>query len=209
MTDCKTSGCTRAAHTKGWCQAHYQRVIRTGGDQADLPLTGSAKTPEQRFCEKSRINETTGCIEWTAASVTFGYGVIFYKGRQQYAHRVAWQFAHGDIPNGMLVLHKCDNPKCVNVAHLFLGSPKDNMDDMRSKSRQRYTGGPCGDKHYLRKNPALVGGEKNGNAKLTKSAVEDIRKKYESGETQVEIAVQYGVRQCHISRIIRGESWAN
>lgn len=76
------------------------------------------------------------CIEWTGYRLPSGYGQTRVKGRGlQRAHRVAWEEVHGPIPEGMYVCHRCDNPPCVNVDHLFLGTPVDNATDMTSKER--------------------------------------------------------------------------
>ena len=79
------------------------------------------------------------CIEWQGArnEKRGGYGVRRFRGRQWRAHRAAWVEAYGEIPEGMLVLHRCDNPPCVNVEHLFLGTQADNLADMTTKGRRR------------------------------------------------------------------------
>jgi hypothetical protein len=77
---------------------------------------------------------TAPCIEAGARSDT-GYGRVTHEGKQWAAHRLAWTLAHGPIPDGMLVLHHCDNRACWNVEHLFLGSQADNMADMVAKGR--------------------------------------------------------------------------
>lgn len=76
-----------------------------------------------------------GCIGWTAAKNNKGYGRILVGKGAKLAHRVSWQLANGDIPKGKFVLHRCDNPICVNVKHLFLGTQKDNIEDMVRKGR--------------------------------------------------------------------------
>lgn len=76
-----------------------------------------------------------GCIEWQGAKTTKGYGQRKIKGRHTRVHRQAWIDEYGPIPAGLFVLHKCDNPPCHNIEHLFLGSAKDNFDDMVAKGR--------------------------------------------------------------------------
>lgn len=76
-----------------------------------------------------------GCWIWTGARFPFGYGAIKIGGRPRGAHRTAWELVNGPIPEGLNVLHHCDNPPCVNPAHLFLGTLRDNALDMFAKGR--------------------------------------------------------------------------
>jgi hypothetical protein len=77
------------------------------------------------------------CIEWDKSRSPKGYGRVKYKGKMRYAHRVAWIKRYGYVPEGMHVLHRCDNPPCINIEHLFLGTQADNMKDMAGKGRGR------------------------------------------------------------------------
>ena len=82
-------------------------------------------------CKKSE----SGCLEWQGRKHYLGYGIVSLKGRQQGAHRVVWKLMRGDIDRKQHVCHRCDNPSCVNPEHLFIGSHRDNMQDMAKKKR--------------------------------------------------------------------------
>lgn len=116
-----------------------------------------------------------------------GYGQIHHKGKTAYAHRVAWELAHGEIPEGGYILHSCDNRRCVNHAHMRVGSFQDNMDDMTRRKRHAY-------------------GERNGHAKLTEHQVRDIR---EAEGTHKHIAKLFGVTQPLVSMIKSRRIWSN
>ena len=105
---------------------------------------GTRRSPEERFWEKvDRSGGPDSCWLWLAHTNPKGYGRFAVGGRdggQEGAHRASWRLHHGEIPPGMRVLHNCpagDNPTCVNPAHLWLGTDKDNMDDMVAKGRAR------------------------------------------------------------------------
>ena len=96
------------------------------------------KTVLQRFEEK--IDKSGDCWIWTAVLSNRRYGKFKLKGKMMSAHRASWIFANGKIPDGMCVLHHCDNPPCVNPDHLWLGTNKDNSGDMIKKGRARFGG---------------------------------------------------------------------
>lgn len=137
-----------------------------------------------RFAEKVKP-QRNGCHHWIGTLMPNGYGQIHSKGKTAYAHRVAWELAHGDVPDGAYVLHTCDNRRCVNVTHLRLGSFQDNMDDMTDRLRQAH-------------------GPRNGHAKLTVPEVRAIRKATGSHST---IAAQFGVTQSLVSMIRSRRIW--
>lgn len=93
---------------------------------------------EVRFSTKYLINEVTNCWEWTKATNNIGYGMFrFDSNGMRTAHRVSYELYNGPIPKGMIVCHTCDNPKCVNPDHLWLGTQLDNYLDMVSKGRNK------------------------------------------------------------------------
>ena len=130
-----------------------------------------------------------GCHIWTGYRDQDGYGRFWLDGKNRGAHRISYESNIGHVPDGLCVLHECDNPGCVNPDHLFLGTPADNVRDMASKGRH---GAAHGEQHY--------------NAKLTVEDVRDIRK-LRGKFTQGALAEMYGISQAHVSRIQVGTSW--
>lgn len=133
------------------------------------------------------------CWPWLGHEANGGYGELYFDGSQQRAHRVSWQLHKGSIPEGLCVLHRCDYAPCCNPNHLFLGTRKENMDDMARKGRRRNV-------------PAI--GEANGSAKLSEADVRLIRRIYSRREcTQIELAKRFKVKQATISSVVLGKSW--
>lgn len=140
-----------------------------------------------RFTEK--VEKTDGCWIWKAADNGNGYGAFsISRGRAKTAHRVAYEMAIGPIPKGMSVCHHCDNRRCVNPSHLFLGTLEDNMRDMVSKDRQ-------------------AKGESNGQCVLTAMLACQARAERKRGRKLREIARDLGVSQSCVWKIVHNKTW--
>lgn len=135
-----------------------------------------------------------GCIEWTGWTV-FGYGRMRLGEKRIAVHRLAYELKHGSIPDGLCVCHKCDNRRCVNVDHLFLGTRTENNADKVAKGRQAQ--GPL---HGRR-------GESHPMAKINTADVVQIRSRYAKGEKQRDLAKEFNVSQTSISLIVRNLIW--
>lgn len=156
-------------------QRFEERIDRSGGPDACHQLSGTQPDEYGRIGEGGR------------------------RGRDLYAHRVAWEMAHGPIPDGMEVMHTCDNPPCCNVRHLKLGTHAQNMADMAAKGRVRQRGtGPRGERHWA--------------AKLSADDVATIRREYTPGRkrgpgTRKALAARFGIDRSTVARIATGRSW--
>lgn len=151
------------------------------------------KTSEERMAGKWKYNPVNGCWEWRRNFNIAGYGMIWMKGdkgadRSERAHRLSWVAWRGPIPAGMAILHRCDNRRCVNPDHLFLGTRADNNRDCVAKGRKAV-------------------GEKHPAAKLTLAEVSAIRDALNTGISQVHLARQYKIDASVISRIKSGTAW--
>lgn len=92
---------------------------------------------EDRFCKNINKLGDDSCWNWTASTGSHGYGTLSVNGSPKTTHRIAWELANGPIPNGMHVLHRCDNRLCCNPTHLFLGTNLDNIHDRMAKGRRK------------------------------------------------------------------------
>jgi len=144
------------------------------------------------------IPQEGGCHEWQGALTYNGYGRIGVNGKVQRVHRVAYELAHGPIPQGIVVCHRCDNPRCCNPDHLFLGTTQENVEDKMSKGR-----------HKAFTSDQVIG-EKNPRALLTAADVTKIRQRYaRSNVTLKQLANEYGVHFDTISKAINRTTWSH
>lgn len=156
------------------------------------------KTLAERFWEKVDVRGEDECWEWKASKIKNGYGRIGVGGKLKLAHRVSWEMANGAIPDnnnyhGTCILHKCDNPSCVNPNHLFTGTQKDNINDAVNKGRAERIKSK---------------GEANISAKLTYKNARQIREVYNMGVASYRVlAIMYGVTRSTIAKIVTNKTW--
>jgi len=157
-----------------------------------MPKFEATKTPEQRIRARS-TEDACGCWNWNSARPDGRANVFFFGGKYVSAYRASYRIFVGDIPDGMQVLHKCDNPLCVNPEHLFIGNQADNMADMRKKGRR-----------------ASFAGSAHGMAKLDESLARQIISEYVPRKvTLKQLATKFGVSVATIHRVVLGKGWAH
>ena len=177
--------CGAAISRKSWQKPNEYRRARFCGRACSAR---SKKIPiRDRLLDSIQLAAGTGCWEWTKYRDPSGYGRSEYEGEVM-AHRISFLAFVGSIPGGLHVLHRCDNPCCINPRHLFLGTNADNVKDRVSKGRQQ-----------------SVAKELNPRAKLTEAEVAEIRA---ADATQAQLARRYGVCPSTIGYIRRRETWA-
>lgn len=192
MRTCTEEGCVRQHYGRGLCRPHYgiaRRMGKLGDYRRELVPRGASL--DERLRHHGWTVADNGCWDWTGA-MHQGYGQlavgVWRDGVSvpEKANRVAYKAWVGPIPDGMYVCHRCDNRRCINPAHLFLGTPKDNIDDMVQKGRQGH-------------------GERKSQHKLTDVQVDEIRARYAAGGVyQKDLAAEYGVCQQLVSHLTRG-----
>lgn len=149
----------------------------------------------QRF-HSCYVKQPSGCWQWIASlsGSCSAYGVISHNGRQTYAHRFSYETFVGPIPDGLIVRHLCDNPLCVNPAHLLTGTHADNTHDKVTRNRHRY---------------GINKGSSNGKTIITPSQAERVVELRRSGHTLPQIAALTGVSRTNCSAICTGRSWSH
>ena len=147
------------------------------------------------FWEKVSKGEDTECWEWNAALNSGGYGAFFtgyeWIGERR-AHRISYTLEHGTIPEGMFVCHSCDNRKCVNPAHMWLGTNDENVKDMLEKGRHRPAGSGKTN-HY---------GKTTKFHRIPQETVEEVLKRRKEGESKLSISKKLGISVYFVDRLI-------
>lgn len=145
---------------------------------------------ERRFW--SRVAICDGCWLWTGAKTSHGgYGIIRHNRKGLRAHRVSWVLANGcDIPEGVVIMHTCDTPLCVNPTHLLAGTQLENIEDRCQKGRS-------------------ASGTLNPKSKLTPELVREVRRRSESGEGYRALGREFGLSHTSIRDVVLGMSWGH
>jgi hypothetical protein len=189
---CTVENCTDEIYARSFCVKHYRAWLRFGDPQAYKPYYGSLRERFFRYVIAGSLPDE--CWKWTAAKNKQGYGKIGLGGKGskiEGAHRVSWELHNNQqIPDGMFVLHSCDNPECTNPKHLRVGTKSDNMKEMYDRARQGRRSLPIG--------------ESNNKAVLTYEKVVYIRK---STKTNADLAEELKVSKTCVRLARVGETW--
>ena len=192
MDKCIVEGCNKEKyHSKYYCSMHYRRLKNTGTLN---PGKRSPATLEQRFWRQVEKVDNDSCWIWQGSKCDRGYGKIGQGGkggRYLLAHRVSYMLNKGEIPDGLFVMHMCDNPSCVNPLHLMLGTPKENTQDALRKNRLK---------------TVFKNGVEHKFAKLTIEQVKYVKNHPE--ERGVDLAKMFNVSPQAICDVRKGRRWS-
>lgn len=197
MKECSIEDCGRVEQTRrGFCKPHYRRFMATGDPlkirayPASYPVED--KLREIGWTEVLRGLETP-CWEWNGNCTRLnGYGSFHLNGRGRPVSRVSYEVFVGEIPEGLLVRHKCDNPPCMNPEHLETGTVKQNTQDMLDRGRH---------------NPPV--GSRNGRSLLDEGEVERIYALRNSGKRREDVGKEFGVSASTVYSIWKGLRWTH
>lgn len=190
MRECSIEGCTKPFMARGFCGTHYMEARRADPTFSRGRPRG---TLEERFFRK--IVVTDDCWKWVGPVRPNGYGHIQVGGKGSptiSAHRLSYQIHKGEIPEGLVVMHSCDNPSCVNPDHLSVGTYKENTADMIAKGRKR---------------TVAPKGTGNGKAKLNDGLVRYIRQN--SNRPHAELARELNLSPNCIRGVKTGRTWSH
>jgi hypothetical protein len=163
-------------------------------------MPGKRGTLQERF--ETKIVKTDRCWIWTATKNNMGYGMLSVSPAvgKRLAHRISYEMHVGPIPDGLCVLHECDNPACVNPKHLFLGTKRDNVADMDTKGRRVVGINPDN-------KPPTLRADAHPGAKLTSTLVKRLRERHAEGEALCALARECGINKSAMRSALRGKTW--
>lgn len=190
--DCQCGFCGNPLRKRDWevrrsSNVFCNRVCMGRANGAHAVLARTRESVESRFWGK--VHKTPECWLWTGGHFADGYGAIRHNNKPTGTHRLSWEMHNGPIPNGLCVLHHCDNPPCVRPDHLFLGTKKDNAVDMGQKGRNYF--------------PEDFGAR---NRKLDETKIRSIRA---SCDSPAALAQEHGVSRRTISKVLNRETWSH
>lgn len=189
---CTIEGCGRKHYRRGYCAPHNQRW-QTYGDATAGPRVKALRPAGMSAEETFRYfmpgkPPRTLCWEWAAKTGPNGYGILTQGNRGIAAHRFSYELHVGPIPDGMMVLHSCDNRRCVNPRHLRVGTHAENMDDRQVRLR-------------------TPTGAKLPQTKLDEHKVREIRQLSRDGFSHAKIAARFDVSRRAIQAVLSRQSW--
>lgn len=159
-----------------------------------------------KFWQKTQKADGSDCLWWSAYRNKTGYGYFFLRGLYIRAHRAAYIICHGSIPDGLHVLHSCDNPSCVNPEHLSVGTHVENMKQRHARGRYvfNYNGN-----HHLQKDPTVVRGSNNARAVINEEIAFQMRLDFSQGKfkSKAHGAKLYGVSITVMQTVLSGKTW--
>ena len=197
INPCKVDGCEIRRARQGYCSQHYGYFARYGTPIPDVKLKFHSKSLDEAYEYGVIRNKENECWGWKRTTNNGGYGYFSSRGQKKWAaHRYSYEKYIGQIPDGLFVLHRCDNPPCSNPLHLFLGTNSDNTKDAYDKGRRKAVPIEC-----------MPRGNNCHLSKLTENQVVEIKKMISNGKSNTEIAKLFGVIHQTISAIRNKKTW--